>query len=97
MNNTADARDIIVPAMEKAGWIEEDQVLIFGHYHGDHTGGGRQKISGAKAVQHWADWELYLRPYQQRAAQAAAGGWRQQCRCGRTGWRRRWSWCRGGQ
>ncbi len=44
--------------------------LVFGHYHGDHTGGGRylQKISGAKAIQHWSDWDLYLAPYQ------AAGG-----------------------
>ena len=40
--------------------------LVFGHYHGDHTGGGRylQRISGAKAVQHWSDWDAYLRPYQ---------------------------------
>lgn len=67
MNNTADARDIIVPAMEKAGMDPKKiKYLVFGHYHGDHTGGGRylQKISGAKAVQHWADWELYLRPFQ---------------------------------
>ena len=67
MNNTADARDIIVPAMVKAGMDPKNiKYLIFGHYHGDHTGGGRylQKISGAKAVMHWADWELYLRPYQ---------------------------------
>ena len=66
MNNTADARDIIVPAMVKAGMDPKNiKYLIFGHYHGDHTGGGRylQKLSGAKAVMHWADWELYLRPF----------------------------------
>ena len=54
-------------AMVKAGMDPKNiKYLVFGHYHGDHTGGGRylQKISGAKAVQHWADWELYLRPYQ---------------------------------
>jgi metallo-beta-lactamase class B len=71
MNNTADARDIIVPAMVKAGMDPKNiKYLVFGHYHGDHTGGGRylQKISGAKAVMHWADWELYLRPFR------AAGG-----------------------
>jgi metallo-beta-lactamase class B len=67
MNNTADARDIIVPAMVKAGMDPKKiKYLVFGHFHGDHTGGGRylQKISGAKALMHWADWELYLRPYQ---------------------------------
>jgi metallo-beta-lactamase class B len=66
MNNTADARDIIVPAMEKAGFDPKKiKYLVFGHYHGDHAGGGRylQKLSGAKAVMHWADWELYLRAF----------------------------------
>jgi metallo-beta-lactamase class B len=77
MNNTADARDIIVPAMEKAGMDPKKiKYLVFGHYHGDHTGGGRylQKISGAKAVQHWADWELYLRPYQAAGGRQGRGG-----------------------
>ena len=77
MNNTADARDIIVPAMEKAGMDPKKiKYLVFGHYHGDHTGGGRylQKISGAKAVQHWADWELYLRPYQAQGGRQGRGG-----------------------
>jgi metallo-beta-lactamase class B len=66
MNNTADARDVIVPAMEKGGLDPKKiKYLVFGHYHGDHVGGGRylQKLSGAKAIQHWADWELYLRPF----------------------------------
>lgn len=63
MNSAADARDIIVPAMEEAG-LDPTQIryIVFGHYHGDHTGGGRylQEISGAQAVMHWADWELYF-------------------------------------
>jgi len=63
MNSAADARDIIVPAMEEAG-LDPTQIryLVFGHYHGDHTGGGRylQELSGAQAVMHWADWELYF-------------------------------------
>ncbi len=66
MNNMADARDIIVPAMEEAG-LDPTMIryLVFGHYHGDHTGGGPylQRLSGAQAVMHWADWELYLRQY----------------------------------
>ena len=77
MNNAADARDIIVPAMQKAGLDPKNiKYLVFGHYHGDHTGGGRylQRISGAKAVQHWADWELYLRPYQQQGGRQGRGG-----------------------
>src|SRR3954464_10233076 len=42
MNNAADARDIIVPAMQKAGLDPKNiKYLVFGHYHGDHTGGGR--------------------------------------------------------
>jgi metallo-beta-lactamase class B len=77
MNNAADARDIIVPAMQKAGLDPKNiKYLVFGHYHGDHTGGGRylQRISGAKAIQHWADWDLYLRPYQAAGGRQGRGG-----------------------
>jgi metallo-beta-lactamase class B len=77
MNNAADARDIIVPSMQKAGLDPKNiRYLVFGHHHGDHTGGGRhlQRISGAKAVQHWADWELYLRPYQAAGGRQGRGG-----------------------
>ena len=77
MNNAADARDIIVPAMEKAGMDPTNiKYLVFGHHHGDHTGGGRylQRISGAQAIQHWADWELYLRPYQAPGGRTGRGG-----------------------
>ena len=66
MNNMADARDVIVPEMEAAG-LDPTMIryLVFGHYHGDHTGGGPylQRLSGAEAVMHWADWELYQRQY----------------------------------
>jgi len=67
MNNAADARDIIVPGMEQAG-LDPTMIryLVFGHYHGDHTGGGHylQELSGAKAIMHWADWELYFKAMQ---------------------------------
>lgn len=67
MNSAADARDVIVPAMEEAG-LDPTQIkyLVFGHYHGDHTGGGHylQELTGAQAVMHWADWELYLRQFE---------------------------------
>jgi metallo-beta-lactamase class B len=77
MNNAADARDIIVPAMQKAGLDPKNiKYLVFGHYHGDHTGGGRylQRISGAKAIQHWSDWDLYLQPYQAAGGRQGRGG-----------------------
>jgi metallo-beta-lactamase class B len=77
MNNAADARDVIVPAMRSAGMDPTKiKYLVFGHSHGDHTGGGRhlQRISGAKAVQHWADWDAYLRPYQAPGGRTGRGG-----------------------
>jgi metallo-beta-lactamase class B len=77
MNNAADARDVIVPAMQAAGMDPTKiRYLVFGHSHGDHTGGGRhlQRISGAQAVQHWADWDAYLRPYQAPGGRTGRGG-----------------------
>ena len=76
MNSAADARDIIVPAMQKAGLNPKNiKFLVFGHYHGDHTGGGRylQQLSGAKAIQHWSDWDLYEQALQQAATGQATG------------------------
>ena len=37
--------------------------LVFGHNHFDHTGGGEyiQRVTGAKAVMHRDDWEIYLK------------------------------------
>ena len=58
--------------------------LVFGHNHFDHTGGGEyiQRLTGAKAVMHRDDWELYLKSTGRggggrgrgAAAPAAAGG-----------------------
>lgn len=64
MNSEDDAKNIIIPAMEK---LKLDPMkikyLVFGHNHFDHTGGGEyiQKRTGAKAVMHRDDWELYLK------------------------------------
>ena len=77
MNNAADARNVIVPGMQKAGMDPTKiRYLVFGHSHGDHTGGGRhlQRISGAKAVQHWSDWDAYLRPFQAPGGRTGRGG-----------------------
>lgn len=64
MNSEDDAKNIIIPAIEK---LKLDPMkikyLVFGHNHFDHTGGGQyiQKLTGAKAVMHRDDWELYLK------------------------------------
>jgi len=64
MNSEDDAKNIIVPAIEK---LKLDPMkikyLVFGHNHFDHTGGGEyiQRLTGAKAVMHRDDWELYLK------------------------------------
>jgi len=64
MNSEDDAKNIIIPAMEK---LKLDPMkikyMVFGHNHFDHTGGGQyiQKLTGAKAVMHRDDWEIYLK------------------------------------
>ena len=64
MNSEEDARDIIMPEMKK---LKLDPMkikyLVFGHNHFDHTGGGEyiQRMTGAKAVMHRDDWEIYLK------------------------------------
>jgi metallo-beta-lactamase class B len=64
MNSEDDAKNIIIPAIQK---LKLDPMkikyLVFGHNHFDHTGGGQyiQKLTGAKAVMHRDDWELYLK------------------------------------
>ena len=64
MNSEEDARDIIIPAMKKLNLDPmKIKYLVFGHNHFDHTGGGEyiQRMTGAKAVMHRDDWELYLK------------------------------------
>jgi metallo-beta-lactamase class B len=64
MNSEEDARDIIIPAMKKLNLDPMNiKYLVFGHNHFDHTGGGAyiQRMTGAKAVMHRDDWEIYLK------------------------------------
>jgi metallo-beta-lactamase class B len=64
MNSEADARDIILPGIKKMGLDPmKIKYLVFGHNHFDHTGGGEyiQKLTGAKAVMHRDDWEIYMK------------------------------------
>ena len=85
MNSEEDARDIIIPAIKK---LKLDPMkikyLVFGHNHFDHTGGGEyiQRLTGAKAVMHRDDWELYLKS-------TGRGGGRGRGRGARRGRRRR--------
>src|SRR6188508_1970670 len=84
MNSEADARDIIIPEMKKLGLDPmKIKYLVFGHNHFDHTGGGEyiQRLTGAKAVMHRDDWEIYLRA----AARGAGGGGRGAAGAGREG------------
>ena len=84
MNSEDDARNIIVPEMKKANLDPmKIRYLVFGHNHFDHTGGGEylQRLTGAKAVMHRDDWEIYLKSTGRgggrgrgRGGDAAAGG-----------------------
>jgi metallo-beta-lactamase class B len=64
MNSEDDAKNIIIPAIKKLGLDPmKIKYLVFGHNHFDHTGGGQyiQQLTGAKAVMHRDDWEIYLK------------------------------------
>jgi metallo-beta-lactamase class B len=64
MNSEEDARDIIIPAIKKLNLDPmKIKYLVFGHNHFDHTGGGEyiQRMTGAKAVMHRDDWEIYMK------------------------------------
>src|SRR3954464_3340868 len=64
MNSEEDAKNIIIPEMKKLNLDPmKIKYLVFGHNHFDHTGGGQyiQQLTGAKAVMHRDDWEIYLK------------------------------------
>jgi metallo-beta-lactamase class B len=64
MNSEDDAKNIIIPEIKKANLDPmKIKYLVFGHNHFDHTGGGEyiQRLTGAKAVMHRDDWEIYLK------------------------------------
>jgi len=71
LNNEAEARDVLVPSMQKLG-LDPAKIkyMAFGHHHGDHTGGGEyiQRMYHPKVIMGRDDWTLYLR--------GAAGGGR---------------------
>ena len=64
MNSEDDAKNIIIPEMKKLNLDPmKIKYIVFGHNHFDHTGGGEyiQRLTGAKAVMHRDDWEIYLK------------------------------------
>jgi metallo-beta-lactamase class B len=64
MNSEDDAKNLIIPEIQKAKLDPmKIKYLVFGHNHFDHTGGGEyvQRVTGAKAVMHRDDWEIYLK------------------------------------
>ena len=77
MDNMAEARDIIVGGMKQAG-LDPAKIkyVVFGHFHGDHTGGGHyiQSTTGAKAIMGRDDWELYYKTMEQAKNGTAGGG-----------------------
>ncbi len=65
-NNAEEAKEVIVDAMTNAGLDPmKIKYMVFGHFHGDHTGGGHyiQELTGAQAIMGRDDWDLYLDMY----------------------------------
>jgi metallo-beta-lactamase class B len=64
MDNMQEARDIIVGGMKQVG-LDPTKIkyVVFGHWHGDHTGGAHyiQSNFHPKAIMGRDDWELYFK------------------------------------
>ena len=65
LNNEQEARDVLVPAMKKFG-LDPTKIkyMGFGHYHGDHTGGGEyiQRMYHPRVIMGRDDWDVYFKP-----------------------------------
>ncbi len=66
LDNAKEAKENIVDEMVK-NHLDPKQIkyIVFGHYHGDHTGGGHymQELTGARTIMGRDDWNLYLKMY----------------------------------
>ena len=64
LNNEDEAMNVLVPSMKKFG-LDPAKIkyMAFGHFHGDHTGGGEyiQRMYHPKVIMGRDDWPLYLR------------------------------------
>jgi metallo-beta-lactamase class B len=76
MDNMAEARDIIVGGMKQVG-LDPAKIkyVVYGHWHGDHTGGGHYIESNfhPKAIMGRDDWELYFKMMEQANSGAGMG------------------------
>jgi metallo-beta-lactamase class B len=74
LNNEDEARDVLVPSLKRVG-LDPAKIkyMIFGHYHLDHTGGGRyvQANYHPKVIMGRDDWDLYFKTMQSGSGQAA--------------------------
>ncbi len=63
-NSAEEARDLIIPSMEKAG-LDPNKIkyVVFGHWHLDHTGGGEyiQSHYHPTMIMGRDDWDLYFK------------------------------------
>lgn len=63
-NSAKEAREVIVPAMEKFG-LDPAKIkyIVFGHFHLDHTGGGHymEELTHATLIMGRDDWDLYYK------------------------------------
>jgi metallo-beta-lactamase class B len=64
-NNERDAQRDIIDQMKKVG-LDPTKIkyAVYGHHHGDHTGGGPliDKIAHPRNIMGKEDWDIYLRP-----------------------------------
>lgn len=82
LNSADEARDVIVPGLQKVG-LDPAQIkyLIIGHGHNDHTGGGKyiQDTYGPTVIMGGPDWDTHLastradRPPMKRGLDASDG------------------------
>jgi metallo-beta-lactamase class B len=74
LNNEEEARDVLVPAMKKAG-LDPAKIkyMVFGHFHLDHTGGAQyiQSQYHPKVIMGRDDWDLYFKTMKAGTGQAA--------------------------
>ncbi len=65
LNNADEARDIIVPGLQKMGLDPKDiRYVIITHSHGDHYGGAQyfRDTYGAKMIASAEDWDVMAKP-----------------------------------
>lgn len=74
LNTPEEARDVLVPSMQKAG-LDPAKIkyVVFGHWHLDHTGGGQyiQSHYHPTMIMGRDDWDLYFKTMESGSGMAA--------------------------